>query len=64
LSFSLNSNGNQSGNSQNQEAQEKSNGKIINLQNQKEEIQPEIANTKSKTIRHEIWDRARVSMVI
>lgn len=64
LSFSLNSNGNQSGNSQNQQAQEKSNGKIINLQNQKEEIQPEIANTKSKTIRHEIWDRARVSMVI
>lgn len=64
LSFSLNSNGNQNPNSQNPQAEEKSMGKIINLQNQKEEIQPEIANTKSKKIRHEIWDRARVSMVV
>ena len=64
LSFSLNSNGNQNPNSQNPQAEEKSMGKVINLQNQKEEIQPEIANTKSKKIKHEIWDRARVSMVV
>lgn len=64
LTFSLNSNGNQNPNSQNPQAEEKSMGKIINLQNQKEEVQPEIANTKSKKIRHEIWDRARVSMVV
>lgn len=64
LSFSLNSNGNQNPNSQNPQAEEKSMGKVINLQNQKEEIQPDIANTKSKKIKHEIWDRARVSMVV
>ncbi len=64
LSFSLNSNGNQNNNSQNQQAEEKAMGKVINLQNQKDEVQPEVANTKSKTIKHEIWDRARVSLVV
>ena len=38
LSFSLNSNGNQNSNSQNPQAEEKSMGKVINLQNQKEEF--------------------------